>query len=516
MSSKQTYGVLQLGGIEVALPIASLREVVDFPATLTPQPLAPEGMLGNFSLRGAIVPVIDLHRLLSLSHHEPVAAPKRIAIVVRDGGRIGLAVDEISHVLSVDECKVERLGANSAPHHSLLRGMFLSDENERPVYILNVPALFSRPDVLVAYPSEKIGKQKHATHLPKSAMRGQLKHYLLFSCDGLYCCFPAASVLHIVEQPTIEAAPLSNQLYYGFFTYRGSMVPALNLRALLGLSRHGDEKADGKTQLLLLESPHSRIGLLIDGVIGIIQRHEGNTMPMSGVGLKRPEMFHGILNDTSQKEYLLLDHDALLNREEVRSLTKAHNAESAQHMTPATSKALVCKSYKRRAYLVFHSCSKLYAALDDIVEIISMPTDFIRIGESGDMLVGMTDHRGRIVSLIDLGMLQDHPARSFTSNHKVLLVQSCQATFGFIVESIDAMEFIETSWDNPPMRWNPLNQDGDSLFKRAKHLYLVGATSRRRSLAILDFKALARELENCPPLAEPPEQRLLLSLPEPA
>jgi purine-binding chemotaxis protein CheW len=90
----------ELRAQELALPIADVRETVPVPP-ITRVFLAPACLSGVFSLRGEIVPVIDLALLLGLP---ATAASHDSKIVVVDcaAGTVGIVVDRLRDLRTVD------------------------------------------------------------------------------------------------------------------------------------------------------------------------------------------------------------------------------------------------------------------------------------------------------------------------------------------------------------------------------------------------------------------------------
>jgi purine-binding chemotaxis protein CheW len=90
----------ELRAQELALPIADVRETLPVPP-ITRVFLAPPCMAGVFSLRGEIVPVIDLGILLGL----PVTAvgdDSKIVVVDHAAGVVGIVVDRLRDLRTVD------------------------------------------------------------------------------------------------------------------------------------------------------------------------------------------------------------------------------------------------------------------------------------------------------------------------------------------------------------------------------------------------------------------------------
>lgn len=90
--------VFRLGGELYGVPVGEVREVVAVPA-ITPVPRAGSHIEGIINLRGNVVPVVSLHRLLGLPEPESYGGESRVVIVERGGEPVGLLVDGVHAVL---------------------------------------------------------------------------------------------------------------------------------------------------------------------------------------------------------------------------------------------------------------------------------------------------------------------------------------------------------------------------------------------------------------------------------
>jgi purine-binding chemotaxis protein CheW len=104
-----------LGEQEYALGIRLLREIIRMPR-VTPVPRVVPFVLGVISLRGGIVPVVDLRVRLRLPPAPdpppglaglPGNASRRILVVSRDGESFGLLVDRVKHVVRMPAGEIE-------------------------------------------------------------------------------------------------------------------------------------------------------------------------------------------------------------------------------------------------------------------------------------------------------------------------------------------------------------------------------------------------------------------------
>ena len=103
------YLTFSLGDEVFAMDIRTVREIIQHGAVTT-IPLMPDFVRGVINLRGAVVPVIDLHARFG----RPAArVGKKTCIVIfdsmRDGERVelGLMVDAVSEVIEIDGDDIE-------------------------------------------------------------------------------------------------------------------------------------------------------------------------------------------------------------------------------------------------------------------------------------------------------------------------------------------------------------------------------------------------------------------------
>jgi purine-binding chemotaxis protein CheW len=124
---------------EMALPIEDVRETVPL-RPITPVFLTPPWLAGIFSLRGDIVPAIDLAPWLGLP---PVAVSddSRIVVIRRDGHVIGLLVDHLDDLRTLERAALVAPPATLAPEMAgLLLGVAATPTGA--VRVLDAGALF--------------------------------------------------------------------------------------------------------------------------------------------------------------------------------------------------------------------------------------------------------------------------------------------------------------------------------------------------------------------------------------
>jgi purine-binding chemotaxis protein CheW len=94
-----------LGDEEYALDILRIREIIKV-RPITELPRAPSFILGIISVRGQVLPVMDLRLRLKLPARPP-GPQSRILIATRDGEAQGLLVDRVRQVVRMRDEEVE-------------------------------------------------------------------------------------------------------------------------------------------------------------------------------------------------------------------------------------------------------------------------------------------------------------------------------------------------------------------------------------------------------------------------
>ncbi len=123
--------VFPLGPESYALPLEQVREIVATPG-LTVLPTAPPAVLGLANLRGDVLPVMDLGRLVG----SPVAAaPDFVMVVDTPRGAAGLAASGLPRIVDVDSALESDQAIWPGSVHSV---------GGSPVVTLDLPALLEK------------------------------------------------------------------------------------------------------------------------------------------------------------------------------------------------------------------------------------------------------------------------------------------------------------------------------------------------------------------------------------
>ncbi len=130
--ASETYGV----------DILDIREIIKI-REITEVPRTPKFLLGVISVRGTIIPVVDLRLRLRLPAMPPTRAA-RILVVVQEGEPFGLLVDAVVGVMRLGESEIEMPPSGFAEDNFLGGiGRYRAGRKDRLVVLLNLAAAVS-------------------------------------------------------------------------------------------------------------------------------------------------------------------------------------------------------------------------------------------------------------------------------------------------------------------------------------------------------------------------------------
>ena len=94
-----------VGDEEYAVDILEIGEIIKVPE-ITEVPRAPQWLLGIISLRGTVVPILDLRIVLKLDPQE-ISRSSRVLVLRADGEPVGILVDRVTSVVRLERSDIE-------------------------------------------------------------------------------------------------------------------------------------------------------------------------------------------------------------------------------------------------------------------------------------------------------------------------------------------------------------------------------------------------------------------------
>ncbi|POZ92139.1 chemotaxis protein CheW [Petrotoga halophila DSM 16923] len=117
---------------EYALPVENIESVVD-KTDVTPVPNSKYFVVGLINLRGRIVPVIELTKILGIEVPDDHIYENILVLKINEE-EIGMYVDEVENVLSIDPNKLEKFQSKESVYSDKVKGV-IKIENRLIVYL---------------------------------------------------------------------------------------------------------------------------------------------------------------------------------------------------------------------------------------------------------------------------------------------------------------------------------------------------------------------------------------------
>ena len=128
MDQEEQWVVVRVGEGHCGIPVALVKEIVKL-KHITPLPHAPQFVEGLMNLRGQIVSVIHLGDKLNSVQKGFKAYEKvdnrsdRVVVVQQLGELVGLHVDGVDQVITIDPQKLERINEGDTKKDGLICGV---------------------------------------------------------------------------------------------------------------------------------------------------------------------------------------------------------------------------------------------------------------------------------------------------------------------------------------------------------------------------------------------------------
>lgn len=141
-ASSLNLACFEVKGQTHAVEVAHVREIVRM-MEITPLPRAPDLIEGVIELRGAVVPVVDLARLLGRGRSDR-GSQTRIVVLGAGDLTLGLQVDAATDVLGFSASRAEPVPELATSAGYDLVEFIVRPEDGPPIMVLSVDRLISR------------------------------------------------------------------------------------------------------------------------------------------------------------------------------------------------------------------------------------------------------------------------------------------------------------------------------------------------------------------------------------
>lgn len=475
------FGLVTLAGLEAALPLRALREVVPCPEDLARLPARTDGLLGAMALRDLVVPVLDLGARLGA----PVApGDGHVVVVVCDDDRmLGVLAEGTREVTSIPSGVLRPVVAPDGP--LLVSHTFRHPDTGAVVSVLDVAALLSLPGV----PSVRGDTAADPAATAASRPAGAAERLTVMRCGDHQLALDVAHVHTTRADAWPQPSVFDSAMCDSVADFREQRVPVVDPLVLLGLGRMPSPSTGTG---LVLDLGEGYVMLALSALVDVVDVPAQDVLALPGFAVRRPDLLRGIADIPGAGHCLVLDGAALHADPELQALAGLNVATDpdAAPTAPGAPPVTAARAGDERVYLTYSVGHDVATPLEHIAEIIAVPPAHTATGVAGAVR-GVAVHRGTAVPVICLPTLLGMPRPATAAHGCLLLVAVDDEHVGFAIDALRAID---------PLVWEPAARRpaaGVPVLDPARALHdapRIAVGEPQRLLAELDLRALARSV----------------------
>lgn len=279
----ELFLIFNLGEKNYAIPAEKIKEIVQLPALTVIQKF-PEYIVGLLNLRGEIVSVVDLSRLLGLEP-EPYTTDYQVLILECNEKNIGIIVSAIKDVTRLDKKTLNPLPYKSK--EKIISGIYKHNDTliaflDINLIVQNVEnvepnSLEERGHVSVPFPTDDVSRAKllkRAEKLQKEArivtgnLNYQENYFISFCLEKEIYAINLKYVKEITKLKLVNivSVPCVPEFITGIINLRGEFITIIDIKYFLQIP---NTLISDKTKIIVVKISDMQIGILVDEVFDI-------------------------------------------------------------------------------------------------------------------------------------------------------------------------------------------------------------------------------------------------------
>jgi purine-binding chemotaxis protein CheW len=489
----ELFGSFVLDTDEFALPAHCIREVVNLPDKITALPLSPPFLAGVFTLRGTVIPVVNLGRVFSPAARAPDPSDK-IAILDYQGVLIGLLFHATGEILRVRPEQRSTLSYASGEVPGVVAGTILLDCGARLLQVLDPAALVRIENV------PQVLALQGAARRDAGRRQGERRQCVSFRVGSSSFAFEMAAIQEIIRVPELQPSILHSALCLGRINFRGSQVAVVDFTALLQTVAppEGDPAArvyGPEQRIVIARIDDATIGFLVDSVDNIVNFYNEDVMAIPLLSKARAGMFGGCISRPELGEIIFLNHREIFSSSEIQEMRAGHANLYPKDEAAGKAQQLEARRSQRQVYITFALENTFAVEIKQVREIIDFSDAITRPPGMPDFMRGILNLRQRMISVIDLRSLYRMPALDDPSRAKILVIERGEERYGLMV---DAVENIMTVNDNrrfaAPKMMRAASTGSDPRSEMDEVIDIDGDGDSHQTLSVFECERLLAKL----------------------
>jgi purine-binding chemotaxis protein CheW len=477
-----------------AFPLASVLEIIRVPDTMK-VPLAPRSLLGLANLRGSVLPILDLRRVLALLD---LAHSDSTRVIVTDvGNPVGLVVDRVAQVLSVDRAKIESSeGVQSTVKADLMTGVVKDVGGRSLIQLFDVEKCISLDFASVV----NMEKTRSTAALEAGDDRRESEEevddgslqIVSFVVDKQEYAFPIADVEEIVRLPdSISHVPRAEHTVLGLISLRNRLLPLVSMRRIFSLHEAENTETERILVVTLVKTQgrHESVGIVVDQVREVL-RVEKNVQDQMPALLSRNGMESRVETvcrlDDGKRLVSVLSSKALFENNVVQAAVEtSRKEEDAMQQDAAQDLGDEEDDHKLVVFQLAHQ--EFGVMVEAVQEIIRVPAEMSRVPKTQSFIQGMVNLRGSVLPVLDMRVRFGMDRVERNDRQRILVFNQGGTCTGFIVDSVtEVLRLTRNTLEKAPR----LSDEQTRIMGRVANL-----KDQKRMIQILDVQELITDDE---------------------
>jgi purine-binding chemotaxis protein CheW len=429
-----------------ALRADDVAEVIRVPPA-THVPESPAALVGLANLRGLVLPVVSLRRMLGLADSGALHTAR--AVVLRLGSPVGVIVDAVDALVAIAPERIEARQAElGAEPGEPLTGAFEARPG-RAIKILDVQSLLDATFAQRARMGRRApGAFTRRDELEtRTAAAKESEMLVTFEVAGQEFALALEAVQEVLPaQSTPAALPRAEALVLGITSLRGALLPMLSLRGLLGFPV---EAAHAREKVVVMNVHGAQVGLVADRARAVLAADTRLIDPIPAVLAARTggeSRIRAIYRGDDGRRLISILAPEQLFREDVMKRLSTHRDEPAM-----PTAEIDATHHDALNFLVFRLGSDEFALPIGVVdEVAQVPTQITRMPKTPKFLEGVVNLRGNVLPVIDQRRRFDMPKREQSEGRRLVVVTTERHRAGLIVDSVSDVLRVTADTVQPP------------------------------------------------------------------
>jgi len=430
---ERQFVTFHVGGEPLAFRLDDTAEIIRVPP-LAQMPLGPASVLGLANLRGTVLPVVSLRRLLGF---DDTASHDATRIIVMNGeAPLGFAVDRIDGLSTVFAGAIEGGNAGSGTiDPALVEGVIKGTEGEDSIKLLAPKPLLQREFSNLTRPRAQPPTIAAAGALAATAaaVRAELLSLVTFDLGEQEYAVPLQGVREIIPLPAhVSVVARAESAVLGVVTLRDRLLPIVSLRALLGMA---DAAAGDGHKVVVVSVGETLVGIVADRTREILHVEAAAVDPAPALltrGAGEAEITSICRLGGGKRLVAVLSPERLFRSE----LMKRMMADHAPSIEAGAEEKREMASVEEQ-FVVFRLGAQEYAmAITAVDEIARMPGHLTKLPKAPAFVDGIINLRGSVVPVIDLRRRFGVPSQSRSDGQRILVLSFSGGKTGFLVDDV--------------------------------------------------------------------------------